>query len=178
MGESSGSDNKSNLVRQARHKGKRDGSFVEYIHSSGFTECSWGAVTTRRGPGSFGETRQIFRVNLSLSLYNPPLYLYMMKKDKEKIFAIHQVLVGVPGGPPARYLKGRSPTNRAPYSGRNRWITQTLDETYESMLMKINMMMLRKPAVRLLRCLVAAVRPLRVEEIAEILSHQENWKKT
>jgi hypothetical protein len=35
MGESSGSDNKSNLVRQARHKGKRDGSFVEVNSCNG-----------------------------------------------------------------------------------------------------------------------------------------------
>jgi ankyrin repeat protein len=48
-------------------------------------------------------------------------------------------------------------------------LPKTLDETYESMLMKINMT-LRKPAARLLRCLVAVVRPLRVEELAEILS--------
>ena len=48
-------------------------------------------------------------------------------------------------------------------------LPKTLDESYESMLMKINMT-LRKPAIRLFRCLVAAVRPLRVEELAEILS--------
>lgn len=48
-------------------------------------------------------------------------------------------------------------------------LPKTLDETYESMLMKINTT-LRKPAVRLLRCLVAATRPLRVEELAEIFS--------
>ena len=48
-------------------------------------------------------------------------------------------------------------------------LPKNLNETYESMLMKINMT-LRKPAARLLRCLVAAVRPLHVEELAEILS--------
>jgi ankyrin repeat protein len=48
-------------------------------------------------------------------------------------------------------------------------LPKTLDDTYENMLMKINMT-LRKPAIRLFRCLVAAVRPLRVKELAEILS--------
>lgn len=48
-------------------------------------------------------------------------------------------------------------------------LPKTLDETYESMLIKINTT-LKKPAVRLLQCLVAAVRPLRVKELSEILS--------
>ena len=48
-------------------------------------------------------------------------------------------------------------------------LPESLDETYERILKEI-----RKPkqehAHRLLQCLVAAVRPLRVEELAEVLA--------
>src|SRR5882757_8108450 len=48
-------------------------------------------------------------------------------------------------------------------------LPESLDETYERILREI-----RKPnqghAHRLLQCLVAAVRPLRVEELAEVLA--------
>ena len=48
-------------------------------------------------------------------------------------------------------------------------LPKTMDETYERMLMKINMTM-RKYVLRLLQCLTAAIRPLRVEELAVILA--------
>ena len=48
-------------------------------------------------------------------------------------------------------------------------LPKTLEESYEGMLMKINMT-LRKTVFRLLQCLVVAVRPLRVEELARIFS--------
>src|ERR1700742_2815692 len=48
-------------------------------------------------------------------------------------------------------------------------LPESLDETYERVLKEI-----RKPnrdhALRLLQCLVVAIRPLRVEELAEILA--------
>jgi hypothetical protein len=48
-------------------------------------------------------------------------------------------------------------------------LPESLDETYERLLKEI-----KKPnrdhAHRLLQCLVAAIRPLRVEELAEVLA--------
>src|SRR6267378_2496529 len=48
-------------------------------------------------------------------------------------------------------------------------LPQTLDETYERVLKEIGMTN-RDLAHRLLQCLVVAVRPLRIEELAEILA--------
>src|SRR6266404_4802718 len=48
-------------------------------------------------------------------------------------------------------------------------LPQTLDETYERVLKEIGMAN-RDLAHRLLQCLVVAIRPLRVEELAEILA--------
>ena len=48
-------------------------------------------------------------------------------------------------------------------------LTETLDETYERILRDINKAN-RDHAHRLLQCLTAAVRPLRVEELAEVLA--------
>ena len=59
----------------------------------------------------------------------------------------------------------------APYDVRRilAELPQTLDETYERILMRINAV-IRKHAVCLLQCLTAAIRPLRVDELAEILA--------
>ena len=48
-------------------------------------------------------------------------------------------------------------------------LPKTLDETYERVLMDINKAN-REPARRLLQCLTVALRPLRVEELAEVLA--------
>ena len=48
-------------------------------------------------------------------------------------------------------------------------LPQSLDETYERILMEINIGN-RKHARRLLQCLTTAIRPLRVEELAEVLA--------
>ena len=48
-------------------------------------------------------------------------------------------------------------------------LPETLDETYERVLMDINKAN-REPARRLLQCLTVALRPLRVEELAEVLA--------
>lgn len=48
-------------------------------------------------------------------------------------------------------------------------LPESLDETYERILMEINMAN-RKHALRLLQCLTVACRPLRVEELAEVLA--------
>jgi hypothetical protein len=45
----------------------------------------------------------------------------------------------------------------------------TLDDTYERMLQNIHAEK-REHALRLLQCMVAAIRPLKVEELAEILA--------
>ena len=66
-------------------------------------------------------------------------------------------------------LKAALFQNRAPYSG---WITQNSRRDIRKHVDEIYMT-LRKPSARLLwQCLrvAAAVRPLRVEELAEILS--------
>jgi len=56
-------------------------------------------------------------------------------------------------------------------------LPDSLDETYERMLREI-----RKPnqghARRMLQCLVAAVRPLRVAELAEVLAIDFNAEGT
>ena len=48
-------------------------------------------------------------------------------------------------------------------------LPESLDETYEHILKSINKAN-REHAIRLLRCLTVAVRPLRVEELAEVLA--------
>ena len=48
-------------------------------------------------------------------------------------------------------------------------LPESLDETYERILMEINMAN-RKHALRLLQCLTVASQPLRVEELAEVLA--------
>jgi hypothetical protein len=48
-------------------------------------------------------------------------------------------------------------------------LPETLDETYERVLREINKAN-REHARRLLHCLTVAIRPLRVEELAEVLA--------
>jgi hypothetical protein len=48
-------------------------------------------------------------------------------------------------------------------------LPETLDETYERVLKDINKVN-REHAIRLLHCLTVAIRPLRVEELAEVLA--------
>jgi ankyrin repeat protein len=48
-------------------------------------------------------------------------------------------------------------------------LPETLDETYERVLININKAN-QKHAIRLLHCLTVAIRPLRVEELAEVLA--------
>jgi ankyrin repeat protein len=48
-------------------------------------------------------------------------------------------------------------------------LPETLDETYERVLRDINKAV-REHAIRLLHCLTVAIRPLRVEELAEVLA--------
>jgi phosphate uptake regulator len=48
-------------------------------------------------------------------------------------------------------------------------LPETLDETYERVLREINKAN-REHARRLLQCLTVALRPLRVEELAEVLA--------
>jgi hypothetical protein len=48
-------------------------------------------------------------------------------------------------------------------------LPETLDETYERVLREINRAN-REQARRLLQCLTVAIRPLRVEELAEVLA--------
>jgi hypothetical protein len=48
-------------------------------------------------------------------------------------------------------------------------LPETLDETYERVLREINKAN-REHAHRLLQCLTVAIRPLRVEELAEVLA--------
>jgi hypothetical protein len=48
-------------------------------------------------------------------------------------------------------------------------LPETLDETYERVLKNINKAN-QKHAIRLLHCLTVAIRPLRVEELAEVLA--------
>ena len=52
----------------------------------------------------------------------------------------------------------------------------TLDETYEQILKGINKAQ-KEDALHLLQCLTVAIRPLRVEELAEVLAFDfEVWQ--
>ncbi|KAI9438070.1 hypothetical protein H4582DRAFT_2076662 [Lactarius indigo] len=54
-------------------------------------------------------------------------------------------------------------------------LPETLDETYERILRGINKTK-KDDARRLLQCLAVAVRPLRVEELAELLALKDDWR--
>ena len=54
-------------------------------------------------------------------------------------------------------------------------LPETLDETYERVLRDINRAN-RDHALHLLQCLTVAIRPLRVEELAEVLAVDFIWK--